>query len=186
LQSFEDPEPGVSEVNLLPTAPKKLTGKKNAFIPSNCPHRFDDPDPGVPEANPIPTAPKKLTGKKKAFIPSDHPRNKAERVCYKFAKTPSMNEYINLSTGHPTKISRSDLSASITAGSPHTASATKASSVRVKHVKTSTRGKYNKNDEGDAGHAWVSSMLLNGDRKEAFGAMMKANPTASIPWTTLN
>jgi hypothetical protein len=121
-----------------------------------------------------------------AFIPYDHPHNKAERECYKFAKNPSMYGYINLPTGCPTKISRSDLSASITAGSPYTASATKASSVRVKHVKTSTRGKYNKNDEGGARHAWVSSMSLNGDRKEAFGAMMKANPTASIPWTTLN
>jgi hypothetical protein len=29
-------------------------------------------------------------------------------------------------------------------------------------------------------------MLLNGVRKEAFGAMMKANTTASIPRTTLN
>ncbi len=53
-------------------------------------------------------------------------------------------------------------------------------------MKTSTRGKYNKNDDGGARHAWVSSMLLNGDRKEAFSAMMKANPTASIPWMTLN
>ncbi len=42
------------------------------------------------------------------------------------------------------------------------------------------------NDDGGACHAWVSSMLLNGDRKEAFGAMIKANPTASIPWMTLN
>jgi hypothetical protein len=53
-------------------------------------------------------------------------------------------------------------------------------------VKTSTRGKYNKNDEGGARCAWAFSMLLNGDRKEAFGAMMKANPTASIPQMTLN
>ncbi len=97
-----------------------------------------------------------------------------------------MYGYINLPKGRPTKISRSDLSASITAGSPHTASATKASSVRVKHVKTSTHGKYNKNDEGGARHAWVSSVLLNGNRKEAFGAMMKAIPTASIPRMTLN
>ncbi len=155
MRSFEDPEPGVTDVHPVPTAPKKFTGKNNAFIPSNCPHSFDDPEPGVPEANPVPTAPKKLTGKKKAFIPSNRPRNKAE-------------------------------SASITAGSPHTASATKASSVRVKHVKTSTHGKCNKNDEGGARHAWVSSMLLNGNRKEAFGAMMKANPTASIPRMTLN
>jgi hypothetical protein len=88
LHSFEDPEPGVTEVNPVPTAPKKLNGKKNAFILSNCPHSFDDSEPGVPEANPVPTAPKKLTGKKKAFIPSDHPHNKAERECYKFAKLP--------------------------------------------------------------------------------------------------
>ncbi len=81
LGSFEDPEPGVTEVNPIPIAPKKLTGKKNAFIPSNRPHRFDDTEPGAPEANPIPTAPKKLTGKKKAFIPSNCPRNKAEREC---------------------------------------------------------------------------------------------------------
>ena len=53
-------------------------------------------------------------------------------------------------------------------------------------MKTSTRGKYNKNDDGGACHVWVSSMLLNGDRKEAFEAMMKSNPTASIPRTTLN
>ncbi len=53
-------------------------------------------------------------------------------------------------------------------------------------MKTSTRGKYNKNDDGGARHAWDSSMLLNGDRKEAFEATMKSNPTASIPWTTLN
>jgi hypothetical protein len=105
LHSFEDPEPGVTEVIPIPTAPKKLTGKKNAFIPSNRPHSFDDPEPGIPEANPIPTAPKKLTGKKKAFIPSNRPRNKAERECYKFAKTPSMCGYINIPTGHPTKIS---------------------------------------------------------------------------------
>jgi hypothetical protein len=96
-----------------------------------------------------------------------------------------MYGYINLPTGRPTKISRTDLSASITAGSPHNASATKASSVRVKYVKTSTRGKYNKNDDRGARHAWISSMLLNGDRKEAFEAMMKSNPTASIPWRIL-
>jgi hypothetical protein len=53
-------------------------------------------------------------------------------------------------------------------------------------VKTSTHGKYNKNDDGGAHHAWVSSMLLNDDRKEVFEAMMKSNPKASIPWTTLN
>ena len=53
-------------------------------------------------------------------------------------------------------------------------------------MKTSTHGKYNKNDEGGAGHAWVSSVLLNGNRKEAFVAMMKAIPTASIPRMTLN
>jgi hypothetical protein len=53
-------------------------------------------------------------------------------------------------------------------------------------VKTSTRGKCNKNDDEGAHHAWVSSMLLNGDRKEAFEAMMKSNPTALIPKTTLN
>ncbi len=39
LRSFEDLEPGVTEVNPVPTAPKKFTGKNNAFIPSNCPHR---------------------------------------------------------------------------------------------------------------------------------------------------
>jgi hypothetical protein len=153
LRSFDDPEPGVPKVNPLPTAPKKLTGKKKAFIPSDCPHSFDDPEPGVPEAKPVSTAPKKLTGQKKAFISSNCPRNKAQRECYKFAKTPSMYGYINLPTGCPTKMSRSDLSASITAGSPHYASATKASSVRVKCVKTSTCGKYNKNDDGGARHA---------------------------------
>jgi hypothetical protein len=105
LRSFEDPEPGVTEVNPVPIFPKKFTGKHNAFIPSNRPHSFDDPEPGVPEANPVPTAPKKLTGKKKAFIPSDRPCNKAERECYKFAKTPSMYGYNNLPTGCRTKIS---------------------------------------------------------------------------------
>ncbi len=105
LHSFEDPEQGVTEVNPIPTAPKKFTGKNNALIPSNRPHSFDDPEPGVPEANPVPTAPKKLTGKKKACIPSDCPRNKAERECYKLTKTPSMYGYINLPTGRPTKIS---------------------------------------------------------------------------------
>ncbi len=63
LRSFEDPESGVTEVNPVPTAPKKFTGKNIAFIPSNRPHSFDNPEPGVPEANPAPTAPKKLIGK---------------------------------------------------------------------------------------------------------------------------
>ncbi len=53
-------------------------------------------------------------------------------------------------------------------------------------MKTSNHGKYDKNDDGGKRHAWVSSMLLNGDRKEAFEAMMKANPTALIPRMTLN
>jgi hypothetical protein len=79
LRSFDDPEPGVPEVNPVPTAPKKPTSKNKTFTPSNCPHSVDDPEPGVPEANPIPTAPKTLTGQKKAFIPFDCPRNKAER-----------------------------------------------------------------------------------------------------------
>jgi hypothetical protein len=81
LHSFEDPELGVTEVCPVPTAPKKLTGKKNSFIPSNCSHSFDDPEPVVPEPNPVLTAPKKLTGKKKALIPSYCPCNKAEREC---------------------------------------------------------------------------------------------------------
>jgi hypothetical protein len=38
LCSFEDPELGFTEVSPIPTAPKKLTGKKNAFIPSNHSH----------------------------------------------------------------------------------------------------------------------------------------------------
>ncbi len=46
LCSFDDPEPGVPEVNPIPTALKKLTGKKKAFIPSNFSHSFDDPEPG--------------------------------------------------------------------------------------------------------------------------------------------
>ncbi len=31
LCSFEDPEPGVTEANPVPTAPKKLTGKKESI-----------------------------------------------------------------------------------------------------------------------------------------------------------
>jgi hypothetical protein len=46
-----------------------------------------------------------------------------------------------------------------------------------------TRGLYNKHDDKSGQDAWVSSMLLNNDRKIA---MFKANPQAVVPWQTLN
>jgi hypothetical protein len=48
------------------------------------------------------------------------------------------------------------------------------------------RSSYNKQDDGGARDAWVSSMLLNDDWKIANDAMFKANPQAIAPQTTLN
>ncbi len=49
-----------------------------------------------------------------------------------------------------------------------------------------TRGSYQKYVDKSGQDAWVSSMLLNNDRKIANEAMFKANPQAVVPRQTLN
>ncbi len=45
---------------------------------------------------------------------------------------------------------------------------------------------YNKNDVKSRRDALVTSMLLNNDRKIANKAMLKADPQAVVPYSTLN
>ena len=49
-----------------------------------------------------------------------------------------------------------------------------------------SHGSYNKNDNKREQDAWVTSMLLDNDRKIANKAMFKADPQAVVPWQTLN
>ena len=73
-----------------------------------------------------------------------------------------------------------------TALAPATAAATsRASSVKVK-MSSKTRGLYNKHDDKSGRDAWVSSELLNNDRKTANKAMFKADPQAVVPWQSFN
>jgi hypothetical protein len=131
---------------------------------------------------------KKHSGKRKSYtIPSDRPRNKADRDALKYAKTPSMYGYIKLPVGRPTKtIDSQTIGPSDTALAPSTAAAaSQASSVKVK-MSSKTRGLYNKYDNKSGRDAWVSSMLLNNDRKLASEAMLEAEPQAVVPRQTLN
>ena len=134
---------------------------------------------------------KKHSGKRKSYIPSDRPRNKADRDALKYAKTPSMYGYIKLPVGRPPKTIDSQTiglspSTADTALAPATAAAaSRAPSVKVK-MSGITRGSYQKYDDNSGQDAWVSSMLLNNDRKIANEAMFEANPQAVVPRQTLN
>jgi len=134
---------------------------------------------------------KKHSGKRKSYIPSDRPRNNADRVALKYAKTPSMYGYIKFPIGRPTKTIDSQTvgpspSTADTALAPTTAAAaSRASSVKV-NMSSKTRGLYNKHDDRSGQDAWVTSMLLNNNRKIANEAMFKADPQAVVPLQTLN
>ncbi len=123
----------------------------------------------------------KHSGKRKSSIPSDSPQNKAERERLKFAKTPSMYGYINLPVGHPPKTTNLSPPSADTALAPVTAvPASQASSVKVK-MSNNSHGLYNKNNNMSGKDAWVTSMLLNNDRKLANKALFKAQPQAMFP-----
>ena len=134
---------------------------------------------------------KKHSGKRKSYILSDRPRNNADRDALKYAKTPSMYGYIKLSVGQPPKtidsqmIGPSPSTAGTVLASATAAIASRASSVKVK-MSSKTHGFYNKHDNKSGQDVWVSSMLLNNDRKIANEAMFKSDPQAVVPRQTLN
>jgi hypothetical protein len=134
---------------------------------------------------------KKHSDKRKSYIPSNRPRNNADGESLKYAKTSSIYGYIKLPIGWPTKIIDPKMigpssSTADTALAPATAAtASRASSVKVK-MSSKTCGLYNKHDDKSGQDAWVTSMLLNNDRKIASEAMFKANPQAVAPRQTLN
>ena len=103
-----------------------------------------------------------------------------------------MYGYIKLPIiGWPTKTIDSQMigpspSTADTALAPATAAAaSRASSVKVK-MSSKTHGLYNKHDNRSGQDVWVTSMLLNNNRKIANEAMFKADPQAVVPRQTLN